>query len=310
MEAIGILPRKDVPTLKEFLEGPFLEHCRRHAKAKRTADFYSEKIKRLLAHPWTDTRISGITGVEIGDYCQWRNRSASIATTNGELATLRKALNLAFEWNLVPRKIRVRLLTGANVRDFVVSPELEAAYLEAATYPLKEAAILILDMGIRPEEFCRLKKADVVNGVLTVREGKSKNAARSLPLTDRASVQIELLKALWPDSDWLFPGRKGKHYGRTSLDNRHTALRDSKEWPAGFVLYSFRHTFATRLAESGAGVFEIMKAMGHAKIEMSARYVHTGVDHLTVAMKRKEILDKINRGEMVATKSESEQITQ
>jgi integrase len=330
MEDFGITPRKDIPTLKEFLEGPFLEHCRRHAKAKRTADFYSEKIKRLLAHPWTDTRISDITGVEIGDYCQWRNRSASTATTNGELATLRKALNLAFEWNLVPRKIRVRLLPGANVRDFVVSPELEAAYLEAATYPLKEAAILILDLGIRPEECVKLRKADIANGALTVREGKSKNAARSLPLTERASYQIELLCALWPDSEWLFPGRKGRHYTRTALDNRHTKLRN--ELAAGtigvlnrrvaeanrtgvnplgmpadakaFVLYSFRHTFATRLAESGASPFEMIKLLGHFDIRMTQRYVHPRAEGLSLAMKRKELLDKMLRGEVQEDASE------
>jgi integrase len=297
MEDFGITPRKDIPTLKEFLEGQFLEHVRRHSKAKRTALFYAEKCKRILLYDWSNLKLTAIEEDLIGKYCDWRLKSVGINSVNGELATLRKALNLAIDWKLIQRKPRIRRLPGETSREFIVSAELEAAYLEAATYPLKEAAILILDLGIRPEECVKLRKADIANGALTVREGKSKNATRSLPLTERASCQVELLCALWPDSEWLFPGRKGRHYTRTALDNRHTKLRDAKEWPKEFVLYSLRHTFATRLAESGASPFEMIKLLGHFDIRMTQRYVHPRAEGLSLAMKRKELLDKMLRGE-------------
>lgn len=35
-----------------------------------------------------------------------------------------------------------------------------------------------------------------------------------------------------------------------------------------------RHTFGTRLAESGADPFTIMELMGHSDLRMTARYIH------------------------------------
>ncbi len=59
-----------------------------------------------------------------------------------------------------------------------------------------------------------------------------------------------------------------------SLKDEHAkALGKSGVKP--FVLYSARHTCLTRLAESGADEFQIMKIAGHADIRMAAKYVHT-----------------------------------
>ena len=41
-----------------------------------------------------------------------------------------------------------------------------------------------------------------------------------------------------------------------------------------FRLYDMRHTFLTRLGESGANAFTIQKMAGHSSIMVSARYVH------------------------------------
>ena len=44
--------------------------------------------------------------------------------------------------------------------------------------------------------------------------------------------------------------------------------------PTDFVLHSFRHTYGTRLGETGADAFTIMRLMGHSTVTMSQRYVH------------------------------------
>ena len=294
----GIVQPKSEP-FADFLDKTFSDYVHRHAKARRTAMFYDEKVKRLLSYDgWKNLNLADIDENLIGKYTDWRARLVGVTSINGELATLRKALNLAYEWQLIQRKPRVRRLPGEKPREFVVSAQLEAEYLAAASYPLKQAAILILDIGLRPEECVRLKKEDVTRSGVTVRDGKSVNATRSLPLTERATCQIESLSALWPDSEWVFPGRKGNHLQRGSLDNLHTKLRKAQDWPDAFVLYSFRHTFATRLAESGADPFHMMKLMGHADIRMTSRYTHPQPEGLAVTMKRKEALDRIRRGEV------------
>jgi hypothetical protein len=69
----------------------------------------------------------------------------------------------------------------------------------------------------------------------------------------------------------------------TGATRRKSAMDpDRKTWPGhtvlklptDFVPHSLRHTFGTRLGESGADAFTIMKLMGHSTITVSQRYVH------------------------------------
>lgn len=299
LQFAGIIPAKQSPLLAEYLNAKFLEHCRQHAKARKTAIFYGHRVKMLLQWPkWAEMRLSAITGDVINEYIAFRSKTVGINTLNAELATLRKALRLAEEWKLAP-KIKVRLLPGAPRRDFVVSAQLEAEYLAAAAYPLKQAAILILDLGLRPEETVFLRKSDICQDCIEVSRSKTNNGVRTLPLTERSKQSLEILSALHPSSEWLFPGRKGRHLTADYLSKLHGQLWAKHDWPDGFVLYSFRHSFGTQLAESGASPYDIMRLMGHASIRMSERYVHPQSDTLSLAMRRKEELAKLKRGETV-----------
>ena len=65
-----------------------------------------------------------------------------------------------------------------------------------------------------------------------------------------------------------------------------SALRVSKIRP--FVLYSIRHTFLTRLGESGCDVWTLARIAGHSSIVISARYVHPSSDAVLNALARLE----------------------
>ena len=77
----------------------------------------------------------------------------------------------------------------------MLSRKQEEIYLAACRQPLQDIAILMLETGLRIGETINLEWTDIilepVNGArfgyLRVREGKSKNARRIIPLTDRAS---------------------------------------------------------------------------------------------------------------------------
>ena len=127
-----------------------------------------------------------------------RRATVGPATVNRELATLRRMLRLAHEWREIQRVPRIRLLTGERVRDFVLSRKQEEIYLAACPQPLNDIAVLMLETGLRIGEALHLEWADIilepVNGArfgfLRVREGKSKNARRVIPLTDRAAAML------------------------------------------------------------------------------------------------------------------------
>jgi integrase len=311
LEHFGLAPPKQSPMFKEFMEGRFLDHVRQHnAEKPRTVAFYEEKTKRLLEHlPFTRARLSEIDEGMVAEYQQIRVKMkrrhrtdglVSASSANRELAALRKALYLAYEWKLIVRRPKFRILPGEKNREYVVTGEVENAYLSKAQYPLKEAAILILDLGLRPEECVALRKSDILETAVCVPIGKTKNAVRAITLSTRARVTLELLFALWPNSEWVFPGRrKGQHLTRSALDNMHAAIRDAdgSDFSKDFVLYSLRHTFGTRLAESGASPFDIKSLMGHSDVRVSQKYVHPTPEHIERAMKRKELFDRTLRGE-------------
>lgn len=310
LEQVGIVPAKILPTLRVFAAGDFLQHVRSTTKPT-TVRSYESRVRMLLKCDWlADAKLNEIDAKMIKRYGDERSLAKrqrrgegqlSVAAVNRELAAIRYILNKAKEWNpkhptLDPPSIN--LLPGELPCDFVVNGELETAYFDVVKYPLRHAAVLVLDLGLRPTEAVSLLKTDIFDIYVRIREGKSANAKRTVPLTSRARLHIEELFALWPDSPLLFPGlQKEKHLTVWALDHLHAELRKRYGWTTEFILYSFRHTFGTRLAESGANPHDIKKLMGHSSITVSERYIHPTPDHIIVAMRRKEALDKIIRGE-------------
>src|ERR1019366_1809421 len=225
------------------------------------------------------------------------------ATVNRELATLRRMLRLAHEWREIQRVLRIRLLTGERVRDFVLSRRQEEIYLAACPQPLKDIAVLMLETGLRIGEALNLEWSDVtlapVNGSrfghLKVREGKSKNACRNIPLTDRAAGMLRNRKKSKP-SGFAFANREGNRYLGTSINHLHrnafAPMIKGKRRPlfAGdFVLHSIRHTMLTRLGESGVDAFTIMRIAGHSSIVVSQRYIHPTPEAVERAFERLQL---------------------
>ena len=53
-----------------------------------------------------------------------------------------------------------------------------------------------------------------------------------------------------------------------------------------FVLYDFRHTFATRLAQAGVDLATLAAILGHNSIRIVQKYVHPTAEHKKAAMAR------------------------
>src|SRR3974390_3235689 len=72
---------------------------------------------------------------------------------------------------------------------------------------------------------------------------------------------------------------------KPTLKKQHRkALRLSRVRP--FVLYSLRHTFLTRLGESGCDAWTLARIAGHSTTAMSACYVHPSEDAVLAAVER------------------------
>jgi len=89
-----------------------------------------------------------------------------------------------------------------------------------------------------------------------------------------------------PAEGWVWPANTASgHMEHDTLRVQHkNALKESKV--RQFVIYSFRHTFLTRLGESGCDVWTLARIAGHSNITISQRYVHPSEDAVLSAMSR------------------------
>ncbi len=85
------------------------------------------------------------------------------------------------------------------------------------------------------------------------------------------------------------------HVEASSLRKQHSAAfvtvakeagKNGKKAVRPFVLYSLRHTFLTRLGESGCDAWTLARIAGHSSIAISNRYVHPSEDAVFTAMTR------------------------
>ena len=273
------------PVFRAFAK-EFLQYAKTHTKPG-THTFYSVCLDRLLTFAAiADAPLNAITGETVSRYARHRQEvpKNSVVTVNGDLRTLRRVLHLAVEWGKLNHAPAIHELPQPQGRERVLSFTEEALYLAKASENLRDAAILAVDTGMRPNsELFPLKWADVdlMAGVIHVRQGKTDSAQRSLPLTPRAAEVLQRRKktAEAKPSAFVFPGA-GISGHITSVQHPHKAAIESAGL-ASFEFYCWRHTFGTRASQSGMDRFTLARLMGHSSPSVAARYyIHVTETHV------------------------------
>ena len=303
---VGIRDKKPAITLKEFMENQFKPWVEATFREKpRTQIWYVGGIRRLSEFvPLAQARLNEFTVDLLRAYIAKRQKDGlNVTSINRELQILRRILHLAVEWGAIESSIKIKMLPGERRRERVISPEEEVRYLAAATEPLASVATVLADTGLRPEECYRLRWDDLTwangrHGTLFITHGKTPAARRLLPMTPRVRAVLE---SRWnaagkPEEGWVWPApTRSGHVESSSFRKQHgnafriIALEAEKrgEKPVRrFVLYSLRHTFLTRLGQSGVDVWTLARIAGHNSIGISARYVHPSEDAVLDAMAR------------------------
>lgn len=186
--------------------------------------------------------------------------------------------------------VRIHVITADEERKYFTFVENSDWRKKAeARRDLFDLGRLMLNQGARPEEIMTLRVSDVdlERGQLQIRWGKSSAARRTLDLTPESRTILARRMAAAPEavpslSDWIFPASRkaGEHVGR--LNNAHDAV--CKKAGLAFVLYDFRHTFATRMAQAGVDLATLASILGHSSIRIVQRYVHPTAEHKKAAM--------------------------
>ena len=305
---VGLRDKKPVITLAEFIEQQFEPWARgtfEKSSPKTWRDYYKVGIKAILDfRRLADTTLNEVTSeTALGFAAHRQAKGLQVTSVNSSLQILRRMLRLAAEWGVIDKAPLIRLLPGGRHREHVVSREEEARYLAAAPDALAHVSTVLVDTGLRPEECFRLRW-EVITwsngrfGTFIVTHGKTAAARRVLPMTPRVRTILEHRweKAGKPLEGWIWPAQtRSRHLESSSLKKQHArtfkmlseeAKKSDAKPVRKFVLYSLRHTFLTRLGESGCDAWTLARIAGHSSIAMSTRYVHPSEDAVFTAMER------------------------
>lgn len=302
---VGIRITK-APTLRAFLKERFLPWVRTTATKPATVTSYELQARILLEFKaMADTPLDALTAEQTRAFIARRQgEGKQVSTINRTLAALRRALRLAEEWGEIQRQpFKVKLLEGENTRDRILDAEEERVYLAAAlelaheqidryhaaltafekgkrkakparpdARLMHDAAILLLDTGMRPNELYRLRWDQIGGDSIRILSGKGKGSKRAIPLTGRALAILEARRAE-SMSPWVFPAETATgHTNQGSVHQLHERVIERTELEH-FPLYTFRHTALTRLAPLVAA-FDLQKFAGHRSLTTTQKYVH------------------------------------
>jgi integrase len=252
-----------------------------------------EKVAGFTAHEQTRLQNRGKGDAD--------RRGLAVSSINSTIRVLRRMLRLATDWGILESAPKLSLLPGEQHRERVITREEEALYLSAAPALLADVATVLADTGLRPDECYRLRWQDITwtngrNGTLLVTHGKTAAARRVIPMTLRVRGVLEMRWecANRPREGWVWPAPTvSGHINHASLKKQHARTfrtinnppKKNSQPPEPssenqsprirpFVLYAFRHSFLTRLGESGCDAWTLARIAGHSSISISGRYVH------------------------------------
>jgi site-specific recombinase XerD len=168
----------------------------------------------------------------------------------------------------------------------ILSEEEVARLIESASTSYHRVILMTLyGTGLRREELCRLKVADVDSErmVIHVRQGKG-NKDRDVTLSPRL---LEVLRAYWKwrkPKTYLFPSPY-RSRREQPIDSKTVwyAVREAarragikkKVYP-----HLLRHSWATHLLERGTDLKTIQILLGHFDLEATTIYLHLSQHHL------------------------------
>ncbi|RLJ20023.1 hypothetical protein DJ031_06865 [bacterium endosymbiont of Escarpia laminata] len=190
------------------------------------------------------------------------------ATINRRLALLRRLCNLAFDWGWTSQNQsrRVKLLPGETERHYYLTPDQVESI--AANCPHTGDLIRIAAYtGLRRGELLGLKPDQISEQFIILGTDTKTARPRLVPIPEQiAQIVDHLPLPLPPNTNHLL--RTEFEAARASAGMQHIRFHD------------LRHTYASLLAQAGATLHLIGKAMGHSTPTMTSRYAHLVSDNL------------------------------
>lgn len=198
---------------------------------------------------------------------------------------------------MYPEKTRLRYLSAEEEAALFAAIDPKAKYpgkcarTDKARQDNTDLLVGLLHTGARYREIARMTWAQVDLDARKVRILRQKGGVDStLVMSDQLHSMLTRRKALAVDQ-WVFPTKR-RH------NNNYAWLRDAVRRCLGedggkITLHTARHTFASRMLNSGMSLVEVQGLLGHRNIQSTMVYSH--VETGAVAEKAARVLDSMQQ---------------
>jgi integrase len=259
-------------TLAEFSQR-FLDWVSETHLEPKSKEYYHGGWKMLEATPIAAMRLSHIATDDAGAL----RFAHSPANANRALRTLRRMLGKAAEWGLIVASPRVKLHKEEG-RSALIDKETEPRLLAASPQPLRDVSIIVLDSGMRPNEVFNMRWEDLTwdPGMIFVPRGKTKRSRRHLPMSERVIEALQTRRKSQTEG-WVFPSDSACGH-IVSVAKAFAKVRTELGLSKDLVLYSARHSFATKVMKATGDLSLVMRALGHSSAQTAMIYQHPSLE--------------------------------
>lgn len=276
-------------TLKEYLTTKEVEGC---------SDGTLQNYRYILRKFFSDC-TKDIHDIEAVDIRRWlKSYKEEHDVTDQTMDKYREALSWFFSWCHAEGKISV--LPTRNIRPIKHEEKerkaltrLELELLRGACKTTYERAVIetLYSTGFRVSELCNLKKNDINMRDRTVRTVGKGRKERTSWINAKCYLELnKMLEERDDDCEYVFITQR-KPYGkcgRSSIERliKKIQARIPDKIPYIVTPHIIRHSAATHALESGMGIQEIQKYLGHARIDTTMRYAHVSLDDVAMAHRK------------------------
>lgn len=263
----------------------------------------AELLARFKAHqkthlrPTTFIRLDGIlatlkaalpaqakeiTRRTVADYILERSKTVSAGTVAKEMATLKHALRLAVEWDLLTMNPAqgAKLPKQSEGRTRYLSPTEFKAALEAAPEWMRAPMALAAFTGMRRGEILGLRWKDVDIAGNRVYLTETKNGTLRVLTLNQLAVHVLRSCPVGDPGQLVFPNVDA---ARLSVYTRRIFASVGIE-DASF--HSLRHTAASWLVMEGVDLYAVGQILGHKTPRMTQRYAHLSPGYMAAAVNK------------------------
>ncbi len=154
----------------------------------------------------------------------------------------------------------------------------------AANLKHKTLLMLIYSSGLRVSEATKIILQDIIRYKMRIKVKQAKG--RKYRLTLLSHICLKYLEKYWKTyrpEVWLFPGINPANpiSVRACQHAFHIAKKN-----AGINkkcgIHSLRHSFATHTLETGGGIFQLQKLLGHKNLKTTLVYVHLQEENILI----------------------------